>query len=148
MGETFLWYRVNPRLTVGVAHLWKQNAFRGLAAYQIAPEKGDLPMINASIGLQGIGTGNPGLSLTAEKNFSLGKGIMGNAYVGAGYRTNENHLHPVGGFKISPDGKLYLGVQHDGHQTHPFATYSVGQMIGGVYLINGKRLAYMLGARF
>ena len=146
--ETFLWYQATPRLAVGVAHLWKQNAFRYLAAYQLVPEKADMPMVNVSAGVQGIGTGNPGFALTAEKNFPMYAGAKLNVFGGLGWRTNESHSHPVGGIKYTPDGRLFLGVQHDGHETHPFVTYVRNGLIGGAYLINGKRMALMVGVRF
>lgn len=105
-------------------------------------------MVNVSAGVQGIGTGNPGFALTAEKNFGMYSGGRLNVFAGMGWRTNEPHSHAIGGLKYSPDGRFFLGVQHDGHETHPFVTYARSGWIAGAYLINGKRVALMLGVRF
>jgi len=145
--ETFIWYSATPRLTLGIAHLWKQNAFRALAAYQLSPETASLPSINASLGVQGIGTGNPGYSVTAEKNLRTKEGTW-NAFVGAGWRSNEDHTHMVGGAKFTWSNRWTLGIQSDGHQKHPFVTYSPGQWVYGIYLIDAKSPALMVGVRF
>lgn len=145
--ETFLWYSATPDLRLGVAHLWEQNAFRWLAAYRLLPETATRPSVHASAGVQGIGTGNPGYSLTAEKNFAGAEGSL-NVFAGVGFRSNENHAHPVAGMKYSFTNGLTLGVQHDGHETHPFVTFSRNKLVVGFYLIDGKAPAYMVGARF
>jgi hypothetical protein len=128
---------------LGVAHLWKQNAFRWLASVNISPETATMPALNGSVGVQGIGTGNPGYSATLEKNFG-----QFNAYVGLGWRSNEPHSHLLGGVKYAFESGLALGVQLDGHQEHPFAVYSAGQMLYGAYLIDTKSPALMVGYRF
>jgi hypothetical protein len=145
--ETFVWYRATPRLQVGLAHLWKQNALRFLASANLVPESARGPAVNASLGVQGIGTGNPGFSLTAEKNWLAGQ-TKWNAFLGVGFRWNEDHAHPVGGLKYSPDARLTLGYQHDGHGGHPFVLQNFGQYLVGFYLIEGKSGAVLLGARF
>lgn len=145
--ETFVWYRAHPRISLGVAHLWKQNSLRWLASVSLVPESGPWPQINGSIGVQGIGTGNPGYSLTAEKSWQVGTG-RANAYVGVGWRSNEDHSHFLGGFKYSPDNVWTLGLQLDGHDRHPFVTYSWERYVAGFFLIDGKAPAYMLGVRF
>jgi hypothetical protein len=146
--ETFLWYRVSDRLKLGVAHLLEQNAFRALGTYRLVPERGQLPSINASVGVQGIGTGNPGYALTAEKNFgNFGPGNL-NTYLGVGWRANEDHAHLLGGVKYSPDGRWTVGFQHEGHNGHPFVTYGQDSWVGGLYLIEGRSLGYMVGVRY
>ncbi len=145
--ETFLWYQATPRLQLGVAHLWEQNAFRWLASYQLSPETQTLPSLSASAGVQGIGTGNPGYSLTAEKNWRSESGTA-NVFVGIGFRANESHSHGLIGAKWTDRSRLTIGLQHDGHQTHPFITYAQGNAFGGLYLIGGKSPALMLGCRF
>jgi hypothetical protein len=146
--ESFLWYQANPRLQFGVAFLWKQQAFRALANWQAITETSDSPSLSFSAGVQGIGTGNPGFSSTIEKNFSLSGGGLVNAFCGIGYRSNESHLHGLLGAKWTPDGKLTLGYQHDGHEGHPFVTYSVEPFVVGFYLIGGERPAIMGGWRY
>jgi hypothetical protein len=145
--ETFIWYRANPRLQLGVAHLWKQNAFRALASYNAIPETERLPALNFSVGVQGIGTGNPGYSSTLEKNWKQPGGTL-NAYLGVGYRSNESHVHPVGGIKFSFENGITLGLQDDGHQRNPFVTFSRDWWTVGLYLVGGKRAAYLVGAKF
>ncbi len=102
-----------------------------------------MPALNASIGVQGIGTGNPGYSATLEKNVGAF-----NAYLGVGFRSNEPHSHLLGGVKYAFDSGLAIGMQLDGHQEHPFAVYTDGQMIYGAYLIDLKSPALMVGYRF
>lgn len=145
--ETFLWYSVNPRLTLGTAYLLKQGAFRALGSYLLSPETDRLPSTHFSAGLQGIGTGNPGFSLTSEKNWTVGVGSL-NIFLGLGYRTNVQTLRGVGGFKYSPDGRWNVGYQNDGVTHYPFVTLSQGQFTLGVYLIGFKSPAYMVGTRF
>ncbi|MBA4294043.1 hypothetical protein C0431_13860 [bacterium] len=145
--ETFIWYQANPRLSLGVAHLYKQNSFRWLASINILPESAKFPGINASAGVQGIGTGNPGYSVTAEKNWTLGEASL-NVYSGAGFRSNENHAHGLVGLKYTTPDRWTFGFQNEGHQTHPFVTYSWDQYTTGLFLINGKSPAYMIGVRF
>jgi hypothetical protein len=144
--ETFIWYQANPRVSLGVAHLAKQNAFRWLASVNIVPETAKLPALNASAGVQGIGTGNPGYSLTGEKNWSSPQGSF-NFYAGLGLRSNESHAHGLFGFKYTTVNNWAIGLQNEGHQTHPFITYSFDQMTAGIFLINGKNLATMIGVR-
>lgn len=103
--------------------------------------------MHASAGVQGIGTGNPGFSLTAEKNWDL-PGARLNLFAGVGFRSNEDHAHPVAGMKYGLASGLGFGFQFDGHETHPFVTYSKGSAVFGLYLINGRSPAYMVGVRF
>lgn len=146
--ETFIWYRVNGDLRLGLAHLWKQNAFRFLASVRLHKETDSLPGVFASAGVQGIGTGNPGYSVTFEKNFRVGNGDTFNLFTGVGFRSNENHSHIIGGVKYAFSNGLTFGVQHDGHQTHPFATYSFDEWFVGYYLVDAKSPAYMVGIKF
>jgi hypothetical protein len=142
--ESFVWYRPDERLQVGVAYLWRQGAFRGLANYIVIPEGERHPDLRVGLGLQGIGTGNPGYFVTSEKNFSLPEGRL-NAYVGVGFRANENHGHPLGGVKFTPPGPWTLGIQHDGHAAHPFIIYDTGGSPKlGLYLIEGRSLGFMI----
>jgi hypothetical protein len=131
-----------------MAFLWKQRAFRWLGSYQTSPETATMPSTHVSAGVQGIGTGNPGFSATAEKNWMLSSGGSFNAFIGVGYRTNSKTTRLLGGFKYSPDGRFSVGVQDDGFNKHPFATYAVGQMVYGVYLVDTKSPGLMVGARF
>lgn len=146
--ESFVWYQAAPRLQLGLAFLWRQEAFRVLASWQAIPEKAGTPSLNFSAGVQGIGTGNPGFSSTIEKNWRFEGTSYFNAYVGVGFRTNENHGHPLGGLKYSPDGKVTVGFQHDGHNGHPFATYSMNNVVLGAYLVAGRYPGAMVGFRY
>jgi hypothetical protein len=144
--ETFLWYRPHPRLSLGLAHLWKQNAVRYLAAANLVPQTARSPGLNASAGVQGIGTGNPGLSVTAEKDWSAG-GLEWNVFAGVGFRSNESHPHGVGGAKLV-QGAWSIGVQLDGHNVHPFVIRTEGPYVAGFYLIGLRSPAAMVGMRF
>jgi hypothetical protein len=141
--ESFLWYRADPRVRLGVAHLWKQNALRWLASVNLIPETPDLPAFNVSAGVQGIGTGNPGYSGTLEKNWG-----PFNAYAGVGFRSNESHSHGLLGVKYTFDGAYTLGFQDDGHQAHAFFVVSQGPALFGAYLVDLKSPALMAGYRF
>jgi len=145
--ETFLWYNATPDVRIGLAHLWEQNAFRALAAVRLRKETPNAPALHMNAGVQGIGTGNPGFSATAEKNFAQSAGNL-NFYAGIGYRSNEDHVHGLAGIKFQFKNNVTLGVQHEGHAAHPFVTYGYERYIFGVYLIEGKSPAYMIGARF
>jgi hypothetical protein len=102
-----------------------------------------------SVGVQGIGTGNPGYAATLEKNYRTPDGYVFNAFGGIGLRSNEAHGHPVAGAKVSFPSATTVGVQWDGHHVHPFATQGLpGGFVVGAYLIEGKSLGVMLGARF
>ena len=137
---------MNPRLTLGTAFLLKQGAFRALGSYLLSPETDKLPSTHISAGVQGIGTGNPGFSATAEKNWQLGDGSF-NAFTGVGYRTNRKLTRMVGGFKYSLDAWA-IGLQNDGLVNDPFLTYSQDRYTTGIYLIDLKHPAYLLGWRF
>ena len=145
--ETFLWYRVDPRLELGLAYLSKQGAFRALASYRLSPETLNAPSVSVSAGVQGIGTGNPGYSGTLEKNWQLGTYKL-NTYGGIGVRSNENRLYPVGGVKLTDRSGVTLGVQHDGIVASPFVTYSHDRATIGFYLVGAKNPAYLVGFRF
>jgi len=137
-GETFLWYRPTDRLQVGAAFLWKQGAFRGLGSYTLVPETPTVPRISVGLGLQGIGTGNPGYFATAEKTRVLPEGSV-TAYVGVGFRANEGHGHLLGGARMTPTGSPWtLGVQADGHNVHPFVSRRFNDLTLGLYLVNLK----------
>lgn len=144
-GETFLWHNVDDRLQVGVALLWKQGAFRGLANYEVVKETEKSPNLRIGLGLQGISTGNPGYFVTTEKTWKNGDDHLG-AFVGVGWRANENHPHLIGGGKITPDGgNATLGIQLDGHRVHPFGTYRVQPNLTlGAYWIEMKSLGIMV----
>ena len=101
----------------------------------------------ASVGVQGIGTGNPGFSVTAEKNFEMDGGRF-NVFAGVGLRSNEDHGHPIWGAKYSWASGLTLGIQDEGHQRHPFVTFARNGWVVGFYLIGGEAPAYMVGVRF
>lgn len=138
---------MNHRLTLGTAYLLEQNAFRALGSYLLSPETATLPSTHVSVGIQGIGTGNPGYSATAEKNWNLTRGSF-NAFVGIGYRTNRRIGRMVGGMKYAGSGHWSVGVQNDGLQTDPFATVSQGNWTAGLYFLDFERPAYMLSTRF
>lgn len=110
--------------------------------YALQTETDDLPLIRAGFGVQGIGVGNPGYFMTAEKNRSWGD-VRANGYLGFGLRSNENHGHMLGGLKASR-GAWSLGVQADGHNVHPFTTWSFDGGSVGVYLVESKSLGIML----
>lgn len=141
-----MWYAVNDDLRLGVAHLWKQNAVRYLANFRLTKETEYLPGLFASAGVQGIGTGNPGYAVTAEKNFGGGRNRF-NVYGGIGFRSNESHSHALVGARMSFDNGWALGLQADGHGYHPFTTYAFKEYIVGAYLIDGRRTALMAGIR-
>ena len=128
---------------MGVAHLWKQNSFRWLASANLLAETEEMPAINASAGVQGIGTGNPGYSVTAEKYF----GDL-NVYAGVGFRSNESHSHGLFGLKYHLTPNVTVGLQNDGHDSHPFVVLTEGQMIYGAYLVGLESPAIMVGFRF
>lgn len=145
--ETFLWYSVNQRLSLGVGFLAKQGAFRAMGSYMLSPEKATMPSLNFSAGVQGIGSGNPGISLTSEKNFVTSHGAF-NVFVGLGYRTNIKTLRPVGGLKYSPTQHWTIGYQNDGENEYPFVTYTSGRMSYGLFLIAFESPAILVGTRF
>lgn len=145
--ETFIWYQATPRLQLGLAHLFEQNAFRYLATWQALPETEEAPSLNLMAGVQGIGTGNPGYAASFEKNFRTPQGDWV-AFVGIGFRANENHGHGLYGLRFALPNGLALGMQHDGHDSHVFTTYSRGRHFGGVYLVGLESPALMIGTRF
>lgn len=145
--ETFVWYRPHPRVSLGLAHLWKQNAVRYLASVNAIPQTDKLPGLNLSAGVQGVGTGNPGYSATLERDVASGD-VSWNLYAGIGFRSNESHSHWLGGAKVALPDEWTLGVQADGHDVHPFVTKSVETYIVGAYLIELKSPALMVGYRF
>lgn len=106
-----------------------------------------MPSLNGSIGVQGIGTGNPGYSLTGEKNWRV-KGGSFNAFAGVGYRSNEDHLHSIGGMKYQWNSGLAVGIQLDGHDHNPFVIQNYKNILAGIYWIDATRPAFIIGARF
>jgi hypothetical protein len=145
--ETFLWFDAAPDLTLGIAHLSRQNAFRFLGSYRFVRETARMPSVHVSVGVQGIGTGNPGWSGRLEKNFRTSAGNV-NVFAGVGLRSNEDHAHPLGGIKLDMPSRLAVGLQWDGHNSHPFVTQGFGQFIVGFYLVGGRSPGYLVGARF
>ncbi|MBV6457400.1 MAG: hypothetical protein HONBIEJF_00508 [Fimbriimonadaceae bacterium] len=147
VGETFLWYNVDSKLRLGLALLWKQTAVRFLGNYELIAETPRSPNLRVGYGVQGIGVGNPGYFATVEKSVVTG-GVSLNGFVGVGFRSNENHGHLLGGFKLSPKGPWTVGVQLDGHGVHPFVNYSIGRHAVGLYLIELKSPGVMLNFRW
>ncbi len=145
IGETFVWHRPLDRLQVGVALLWKQGAFRGLANYELIAEKAHSPNLRVGFGLQGIGTGNPGFFATTEKTHFMKEGAA-TGYVGFGFRANEGHGHPLAGIKFTPKQSPWtVGFQHDGHAGNLFGSYRIGQgWSAGAYWISMKSLGLMV----
>jgi hypothetical protein len=118
-----------------------------LASGTLVLETERTPSVNFSIGVQGIGTGNPGYSSTLEKNFEFGQNNL-NVYFGVGFRSNESHGHPVGGVRFSMMNGVGIGVQDDGHQHSPFVTYSRDKWLVCLYVVGFKNPAYLVGYRF
>lgn len=112
---------------------------RGLANYELVKETPEHPNVRIGFGLQGISTGNPGYFITSEKTH-YSEALSASAYVGFGIRTNEDHGHALGGFKVTPkNGDWTLGVQMDGHAFNPFVTYRVTKGVTvGYYWIDTK----------
>lgn len=142
-----MWYRAHPRLRLGIAELSKQGAFRFLASGTLVLESAHSPAVNFSVGVQGIGTGNPGYSSTLEKNFKFGDENL-NVYFGIGFRSNESHSHPVAGVRYSMSNGVGFGIQEDGHQHSPFVTVNHDQWLVGLYYVGFKNPAFLVGYRF
>jgi hypothetical protein len=144
-GETFLWHNVDSRLQLGVAFLWKQEAFRGLANYELIEPGASGWNLRVGFGLQGISTGNPGYFATSEKSVSSPDADV-SVYLGVGFRTNEDHGHLLGGFKITPkQGNLTFGAQMDGHDVNPFVTYRLAPGVtAGYYWIDTRTNGWMI----
>ncbi|MFO0092352.1 MAG: hypothetical protein ACK538_11475, partial [Armatimonadota bacterium] len=83
--ETFLWYRADPRLQFGVAHLSKQNAIRFLLSANLVPEREKTPSVNIMLGTQETTTGNPGYAMTFEKRWD-----KLSTYVCIGFRRTDS----------------------------------------------------------
>ncbi len=141
-GETFLWVRASDRLQLGVAWLWKQEAARALANYTFQTETMSRPRLRAGLGVQGIGVGNPGYFATAEKNW-MREGWSLNGFGGLGLRSNESHAHLLGGFKATR-GDWSLGLQLDGHDAHPFTSWSFDGGSVGFYWVGLETWGVML----
>jgi hypothetical protein len=105
------------------------------------------PNLKVGAGVQGIGTGNPGFFATSEKNFLWPDGGI-NVYAGLAARSNEDHVHGVGGVRLDPHGPWALGLQLDGHQGHPYLTHATGRIVLGFYLVGYERAGYLVGVRF
>jgi hypothetical protein len=107
-----------------------------------------MPALVAGAGLQGIGTGNPGYFLTAEKNLMSREGSL-TAYLGAGFRTNEDHGHLIGGAKFTPIASAWtIGAQADWHNVSPFITRSFPELTLGVYLIGLETPGLLVSKRW
>lgn len=111
--------------------------------YELISEKPDSPSLRIGFGLQGIATGNPGFFATSEKKWILQHFGL-DAYVGIGYRTNENHFHALAGGKISFHDGISLGIQSDGHERNLFLTWSKDMLSIGFYWINFESPAFMI----
>ncbi len=84
-GESFLWYRPEPRVQLGLAYLWEQKAFRVLGNYVLLEETTTAPNLKVGFGIQSITTGNPGYYATTEKNLRFKEGRL-NVYAGIGFQ--------------------------------------------------------------
>lgn len=101
------------------------------------------PSVNFSAGVQGISTGNPGYALTFEKRYEAFTG-----YLGIGFRSNENRGRLVGGVRYALNPQFNVGFQADGRQDHVFVTYSRGQYVSGLYLVDLQKPGFLMGIRF
>jgi len=146
-GESFLWHRPEPRIQIGLAYLWKQEAFRILGNYVLLEETATRPNLKVGAGIQSITTGNPGYYATTEKNFHLKDGTW-SLYAGVGFRSNESHSHGIGGLRYEPHGPWAIGLQLDGHQGHPYLTHRIGNVVVGYYLADFEQSGYLVGIRF
>lgn len=116
-----------------------------MANYELIPAEGKAPNLRVGFGLQGIGTGNPGFFATSERSWAGNWGVV-SGYLGVGYRTNEDHGHLLGGFKWTPSTSPWtLGLQNDGHESHPFVSRNLGRgFTGGLYLVGLKSPGLMI----
>lgn len=105
------------------------------------------PSLKVGAGIQGIATGNPGYYANLEKNFHL-KEFAVNVYAGIGLRSNEDHSHGLGGVKLIFHNPWRLGIQLDGHETHPYIAYDAGPWVAGFYWANIERPGYLIGLRW
>lgn len=105
------------------------------------------PSLKVGAGIQGIATGNPGYYANLEKNFHL-KEFAVNVYAGIGLRSNEDHSHGLGGVKLIFHNPWRLGIQLDGHETHPYIAYDAGPWVAGFSWANIERPGYLIGLRW
>jgi len=141
--ETFLWYRADPRLQFGVAHLSKQNAVRFLLSANLIPEREKTPSVNIMLGTQETTTGNPGYAMTFEKRWS-----NLSTYVGVGFRRTDSQARLIGGARYSFAPQYSVGFQEDGLREHLFVTHDRGDVFGGLYLYDMELPGILFGIRF
>jgi len=137
--ESFIWLRPIHRFQVGVAHLWEQNSYRILANTILIPETKTTPALRIGAGIQESLIGNPGYFGFVEKHFPIGGGSL-HVFSGIGFRSNENHGHPLVGFKYSSMKEFTLGLQSDGHLDNFFVSQTVGEFTITLYWIDFETL--------
>ncbi len=141
--ETFLWYRADPRLQFGVAHLSKQNAIRFLLSANLVPEREKTPSVNIMLGTQETTTGNPGYAMTFEKRWD-----KLSTYVGIGFRRTDSRARLIGGARYTFAPQYSIGIQEDGLREHLFVTHDRGDVFGGLYLYDLQLPGILFGVRF
>lgn len=101
----------------------------------LVSESKGIPTLRIGAGVQESLTGNPGYFGIAEKHFSIANGSL-HLFSGVGFRSNENHGHPVAGFKFSPTKNFTFGFQSDGHWDNAFVAKTDKEFTITLYLID------------
>jgi len=129
---------------VGASYVWATEGVRFIGSLVLAQEEEDTPRLRVGHGIQGIGKGSSATFGVLEKGFMTSSGSF-QGFFGFSNRSKESHLHGLYGVSFTPDGPLTFGFQFDGHDGHPFVTYSQDQFNYGLYLVNGETLGLSFG---
>lgn len=146
-GRTSVWFNPVTKLQLGGVYFWRQGTVRLVANWMLIGETLVSPAIRIGHGVQGVGSGKTVTFATLEKSTGFAD-LNIEGYVGLSVRGFEGHFHELYGIKVTPTGPITVGLQFDGHNSHPFATYRLQSGSASVYLVNGKSLGFMYSMRY
>ncbi len=112
--QTFLFVRPVKQFQLGLAYIWANESVRLIGSYELLPQAQSTPGLSAGFAFQDAFENKASPFAVLTRRF-VGQSIRAEGYWGATQRPNEEHLHLIGGVKVSLGRGLYGGVQYTGH---------------------------------
>ena len=131
-------------MQVGTTYTWKTEGVRFSGSLVLNDEEEYIPRVRVGHGIQGIGTGSSATYGVLEKGLMTENGSF-QAFFGLSNRSKESHLHGIYGLTYTPQGPVTFGYLRDGHNGHPFVSFTKDEYNIGVYLVAGETLGLSFG---
>lgn len=136
--QTFLYVRPTDRLQVGLAYIWVNESLRLIGSYDLLSPTQRTPGVSAGFAFQDAFENRVSPYLALIKSAGE-QSLRAEGYLGATRRPNEDHLHLIGGLKVSLGHGFYGGVQYTGHDMLTFVGISLREASLALWIREDRR---------